>query len=122
MARKGLFAGALAAGATLIVSSIAVAAITPVLISGPSPYAACSSNDNNLTGKTYLNAEVEPQVAVHGGNAIAMWHQDRKSNGGAHGIGVGHSTNGGASWTETTIPLTACSPDTQPALSNMWRA
>ncbi len=106
----------------LVTSSTAVAAITPVLMSGPSPYAACSQFDNSLTGRTYPNAEVEPQVAVHGSNAIAMWHQDRKSNGGAHGIGVGFSTNGGTSWNETTISLTACSPDTQQALSGMFRA
>ncbi|HEY3086588.1 MAG TPA: hypothetical protein VGJ59_00805, partial [Jatrophihabitantaceae bacterium] len=83
-------------------SSTAVAAIPPVLISGPSPYAACSQFDNSLTGRTFPNAEVEPQAAVHGSTAIAMWHQDRRSNGGARGIGVGYSTDGGASWTETT--------------------
>lgn len=122
MVRKALLGAALAGGLSVITSAVAVAAITPVLISGPSPYAACASNDNQLTGRTFLNAEVEPQVAVQGNNAIAMWHQDRKSNGGAHGIGVGFSTDGGASWTETTISLTACSPDTQAALSNMFRA
>ena len=125
MLKKGLFVSALGSALTLITASSAVAAITPVLISGPSPYAACSSNDNNLTGRTYLNAEVEPQVAVHGSAAIATFHQDRKSNGGAHGIGAAYSTNGGAGWTElasTGLPLTACSPNAQPALSNMWRA
>ncbi len=120
--RKAAFVCALAGGMALVTSSTAVAAITPVLISGPSPYAACSQFDNSLTGRTYPNAEVEPQVAVHGSNAIAMWHQDRKSNGGAHGIGVGYSTDGGTSWNETTIALTACSPDTQQALSGMFRA
>ena len=121
--RKAAFVSALAGGMALVTSSTAVAAITPVLISGPSPYAACSQFDNSLTGRTYPNAEVEPQVAVHGSSAIAMFHQDRKSNGGAHGIGVGFSTDGGASWTETSIALTACSnPDTQQALSNMFRA
>src|SRR5437879_5131227 len=58
-----------------------------------------------------------------GSTAIAMWHQDRRSNGGARGIGVGYSTDGGASWTETPIALTACSaPATPQALSNMFRA
>ena len=121
MVRKAVWISALGCGLALITSSIALAAVTPVLISGPSPYAACSTFDNSLTGRTYLNAEVEPQVAVHGSNAISLWHQDRKSNGGAHGIGVGQSTDGGATWTETTIALDACSPDTQPALSNMFR-
>jgi hypothetical protein len=120
--RKVVSACSLACGLALVTSVTGVAAITPVLISGPSPYASCSQFDNSLTGKTFPNAEVEPQVAVHGSTAIAMWHQDRKSNGGAHGIGVGFSTNGGASWDETPISLTACSPDAQPALSGMFRA
>jgi Neuraminidase (sialidase) len=121
--KKGLFVSALTGALTLVVSSTASAATAPVLISGPSPYAACSAHDNSLTGRTYLNAEVEPQVAVHGSTAIAMWHQDRKSNGGAHGIGVGYSTNGGAGWTETTISLDACGPGAvDPSLANMWRA
>src|SRR5215471_21550505 len=121
--RRAVSVSALACSFALVASSPAVAAIAPVLITGPSPYAACSQFDNSLTGRTFPNAEVEPQVAVHGRTAIALWHQDRRSNGGAHGIGVGYSTDGGASWTETTIALTACSaPDTQPALSNMFRA
>src|SRR5215467_9222403 len=110
-------ASAFACSLALVISSPAAAAISPVLITGPSPYAACSQFDNSLTGRTFPNAEVEPQAAVHGRTAIAMWHQDRRSNGGAHGIGVGYSTDGGASWTETTIALDACSATTQPALS-----
>ena len=120
--RRAVPVCAFACGLALVISSTAVAATTPVLITGPSPYAACSQFDNSLTGSTFPNAEVEPQAAVHGSTAIAMWHQDRRSNGGARGIGVGYSTNGGASWTETTIALTACSRNTQQALSNMFRA
>src|SRR5262249_7567748 len=120
--RRAVSVSALACGLALVASSPAVAAIAPVLITGPSPYAACSQFDNSLTGRTFPNAEVGPQAAVHGSTAIAMWHQDRRSNGGARGIGVGYSTNGGASWTETTIALTACSANTQQALSNMFRA
>ncbi|TMD16468.1 MAG: exo-alpha-sialidase [Chloroflexi bacterium] len=123
MLRKALWAATLASGVALITSSTAVAAITPVLISGPSPYAACSTHDNSLTGRTFLDAEVEPQVAVHGSNAIAVWHQDRKSNGGAHGIGIGFSTNSGNSWGETTISLNACGPaPVDPSLAGYFRA
>jgi hypothetical protein len=122
LVRKAVWISALASAFALISSSTALAAVTPVLITGPSPYAGCAGFDSSLTGRTFPNAEVEPQVAVHGSNAIAMWHQDRRSNGGAHGIGVGFSSSGGASWTETTIALDACSPDTQPALSGMFRA
>ena len=122
MIRKSAFVGALAGGFALLTSSSALAAITPVQISGPSPYAACGVSDNLLTGRTFNNGEVEPQLAVSGNKAIAMWHQDRRSNGGARGIGVGYSTNGGMTWTETTIALTACSSGTPAALSNMFRA
>src|SRR6266699_713052 len=64
--RRAVSVCALACGLALVTSSTAVAATTPVLITGPSPYAACSQSDNSLTGRTYLNAEVEPQAAVHG--------------------------------------------------------
>ena len=128
MTRKALFVSALAGGLALAMSSTAVAAVTPVLITGPSPYAACGVFDNSLTGRTFPNAEVEPQVAVDprgNGTAIAMFHQDRRSNGGARGIGVAYSTSGGGSWTELGsdgLPLTACSAKTQTTLQNMFRA
>ena len=107
--RRAVPVCAFACGLVLVISSTAVADSPLVLITGSSPYAACSPSDNTLTGRTFPNAEVEPQAAVHGSTAIAMWHQDRRSNGGARGIGVGYSADGGASWTETTIALTACS-------------
>jgi len=123
--KKAVWIPALGSALTLVISSTASAATPPALISGPSPYAACSAHDSQLTGRTYLNAEVEPQVAVDprgNGVAIAAFHQDRKSNGGAHGIGIGYSTSGGASWNETTISINACGPAAvDPSLANMWR-
>src|SRR5438552_13813120 len=47
---------------------------------------------------------------------IAQWHQDRWSNGGGHGIGVGVSSNGGASWADSVMPWDKCT-STDPALS-----
>lgn len=126
MLRRSIFVCALASGLALATTSTAVAATPP--ISGPSPYSSCGVSDNLLTGRTFNNAEVEPQVAVDprgNGTAIALWHQDRRSNGGARGIGAAFSINGGGSWTElpsTGLPLTACSSNVQPALSNMFRA
>jgi hypothetical protein len=121
MLRRSVLVGAFGCSLALVIASPAIAAVSPVLISGPSPYAGCSRFDNSLTGSTFPNAEVEPQAAVHGSTAIAMWHQDRRSNGGARGIAVGYSTDGGAHWTETTIALDACSANTPQALSNMFR-
>jgi Neuraminidase (sialidase) len=120
--RKALWAAALASAVAVVTSSTAVAA---TLIPGTAAYqATCNTaSDNLLTGRTFNNAEVEPQVAVSGSNAIAVFHQDRKSNGGAHGIGVGFSNNGGSSWTSTTISLDACGPGAvDPSLANMFRA
>ena len=53
------------------------------------------------TGTNNLNAEVEPWVAVDPGNSahlVAVWQQDRWSNGGAHALGAAVSTDGGATW------------------------
>ncbi len=102
---------AVAAGAALAFTTTAYAA-GPVLASGPSPYAGCTSDAG--TGLTnYLNAEVEPQVAVNPANSqniVAAWQQDRWSNGGAHGLVAGYSFDGGADWAETPLPFSNCAP------------
>src|SRR5437016_14362865 len=82
------------------VASVAAEVTIPVRVSGPSPYAttACISTDAGQAGKNYLNGEEEPQLAVNPAdttNFIGMFHQDRWSNGGAHGIGGAFSTTGG---------------------------
>jgi hypothetical protein len=93
--------GAVASGATTV--------------SGPSPYASCSNA--NQPGTNYVNAEVEPQVAVNPAtvgtsnvNVIGVWQQDRWSNGGAHGLVAGFSSDGGSTWGETTLPFSVCAP------------
>jgi len=103
---------ALAAGAVLALSTTtAYAAPVLVLVSGPSPYANCTSDAG--TGTNYVNAEVEPQLAVNpvaSNNIIATWQQDRWSNGGAHGLVAGFSFNGGLTWGEITLPFSNCAP------------
>jgi hypothetical protein len=110
--RKAVCISALASALALITSSTAVAAITPLLVSGPSPVAACASSNADQPGRNFLNAEVEPQIAVHGGNIITMFHQDRWSNGGGNAIGVSVSSNGGTSWTESAMPWNECASGT----------
>ena len=114
MARKALWISALASGLLLVGSGSAIAGGGLSQVSSPpSPYAAaCAADDAMQPGNVFVNGTVEPQLAVDGANMIAMWHQDRWSGGGAHGIGVGYSSTGGASWTETTIPWSACSGGT----------
>src|SRR5438874_6494025 len=85
------------------------------LVSGPSPYASCSIAGQ--PGTNYLNAEVEPFVAVNPAtigtphvNIVGAWQQDRWSNGGARGLVAGFSVNGGKTWGETTLPFSQCAP------------
>ena len=96
------------AGTALAHTNTAV--VTPlVTVSGPSPYATCSNDSQS--GKNFVNAEVEPYVAVNphtAGNIIGVWQQDRWSNGGAHGLVAGFSDDGGKTWGETPLPFNEC--------------
>ena len=120
MVRKALWSTALAVGVALIgaINGLASVAVSPVS-SEPSPLATC--DNGSQIGHNYVSGEEEPQLAVFGKQMIGMWHQDRWSNGGAHGIGVGTSTDGGTSWTQTVLPDDKCSAaagfTTDPSLS-----
>jgi hypothetical protein len=112
--KKAVWISALTSALVLVTSSSTAAGVsTPVQASGTgaSPLASCAAFDSTTVGQNFLNAEVEPQLAVRGGSAITMWHQDRWSDGGAHGIGVGFSGDGGKTWGRTTLPLTKCNTD-----------
>jgi len=90
-------------------SSFSIAPLT--LISGPSPFAGCP-NSLNEPGTNYTNAEVEPWVDVNptnSNNIIAVWQQDRWSNGGAHGLVAGVSHDGGTTWSRTFAHFSQCS-------------
>jgi hypothetical protein len=79
------------------------------VISGPSPFAGCNTGE---PGTLYENAEVEPWVDVNPNNPnniIAVWQQDRWSNGGARGLMAGVSHDGGATWTRTFAHFSQCS-------------
>ncbi len=93
------------------------------LISGPSPFASCDIAGQ--TGTNYLNAEVEPWVAVNPtdpANIIAVWQQDRWSNGGARGLVTGVSQDGGLTWTRTFAHFSTCSGGTAANGGNYSRA
>jgi len=63
------------------------------------------------TGSLYLDAEVEPYVAINPSNPtnlIGAWQQDRWSNGGAQGLMLGASFDGGNSWSVTSAPFSRC--------------
>src|SRR6266511_17602 len=101
---------AFAAGASA--STFTVAPLT--LVSGPSPFAGCTAGV--APGSVlYPNAEEEPWVDVNPtnpNNLIAVWQQDRWSDGGAHGLVTAVSHNGGATWARTYPHFSTCAGGT----------
>jgi hypothetical protein len=74
------------------------------VVSVSSPFAGCDISGQ--PGVNFLNSEVEPWVEVNPtdpSNIIAVWQQDRWSNGGARGLLTAVSHDGGATW-DTTFP------------------
>jgi hypothetical protein len=66
-------------------------------------------------GTVYVNAEVEPWIAINPANPnnlIAVWQQDRWSNGGSRGPGTAYSLDGGGTWTRSSAPMSRCSGGT----------
>lgn len=96
-------------GASALAMAQTAYAVPVTVVSGPSPYAGCS--DAGQSGTNFVNAEVEPYVAVNPtnpSNVVGTWQQDRWSNGGAHGLVAGFSFDGGKTWGETTLPFNQC--------------
>ena len=63
------------------------------------------------TGTLFVNAEVEPFVAINpldADNLVGAWQQDRWSNGGSRGIVSAASQDGGVTWTTHAMPFTRC--------------
>ncbi|HLO28045.1 MAG TPA: sialidase family protein, partial [Anaerolineales bacterium] len=104
-----LMALALMALAT-IASTFSTTPLT--LASGSSPFAACTIGG---PGTLYVNSEVEPWVAVNPtnpSNIVAVYQQDRWSNGGAHGLVTAYSFDGGTTWNRTFAHFSFCSGGT----------
>jgi hypothetical protein len=96
-----------------------------VQVSGDSPFADCTAdNVAAQTGTNFLNSEVEPWVVVNPNdpdNIVGSWHQDRWSDGGARGLGLATSFDGGASWQTGFLPgLTLCSGGEFERASDPW--
>jgi hypothetical protein len=102
------FALLLALGA----ATVGLALTSSVVSVNPSPVADCSAPAAG--GTIYPNSEVEPFNAVnplHPANQIAVWQQDRWSNGGAHALVAAASFDGGATWgAQTALPFNMCAP------------
>jgi len=94
-----------------------------VQVSGPTPFAAGCGGPAGPTGVNYPSAEVEPQLAVNpldARNLIAVWQQDRWSNGGARGVSSAASFDSGHSWTRVNVPFTQCAGGTFERGSDPW--
>jgi BNR repeat protein len=89
-------------------------------VSGPTPFGlACGG----LGGVLYIDAEVEPWLAVNPRDArhlVAVWQQDRWSNGSSRGLMTGVSFDGGLSWTRVAVPFSQCAGGTFQRASDPW--
>lgn len=107
---------ALAAGSAL--------AAAPTPISGATPYVDAACDNEALGGTLYRNSEIEPWLGVNPSNPanlIAVWQQDRWSNGGSRGNVSGYSTNRGASWRMVPLPnLTKCTGGPWARATDPW--
>ena len=118
-----------ASNATATVTATAVAdpsksasdtvTITPgplTLVSGDSPFPVGCAASQNTTDHNYVNAEVEPFLAVNPANVnnlIGVWQQDRwQRDGSAAGILTGTSHDSGKTWTHTFAHFSLCSGGT----------
>jgi len=96
---------------------------TPVL--GGDPFAnSTTDNPAAQTGTLYPDSQVEPDIVVNPtrpNNVVALWQQDRWSNGGARGIVVAVSSNGGNHWTQVVLPgVSKVSGGEYDRVSNAW--
>lgn len=63
------------------------------------------------TTTIFHGAAVEPTIAVNPKNKkhiVAVWQQDRISNGGALNAGISYSNNGGRTWHKSKVPFQIC--------------
>ena len=94
-----------------------------VAVSGLSPFPEGCATVPGRGGVLYRNAEVEPQLAVNPtdpSNLVAVWQQDRWSNGGSRGIVTAFSTAGGQSWSRVLVPFTTCAGGDFERASDPW--
>ena len=74
-------------------------------------------------GTLYINAEVEPSLAINPtntSNLVAAWQQDRWSNGGARGIVAAASMDGGKTWSRQAMAFSRCGGGEYERASDPW--
>ncbi len=84
--------------------------VQQIRVSQPSMFTA-GCDGVAASGTLYTNTAVEPTLAANPFNPlnlIAAWQQNRWSNGGAQGLVLASSVDGGSSWTLTSAPFSRC--------------
>ena len=112
--------------AVLAAAAAPASGALPPPVSSGDPLASCTAGSDFLGGGSNFPAsEVEPFVAADPKTPerlVAVWQQDRWSNGAARGEVSAYSTNGGGSWNEVVLPFGACADAQSPftRVSDPW--
>ena len=98
-----------------------------VQVSQDDPFAGIDPDDiEHQTGTLYPGTSLETFLATDPTNPdhlAGIWQQDRWSNGGARGLVVGISWDGGQTWQDTPLPgASLCSGGTSKRASDPWIA
>jgi hypothetical protein len=118
-----------AVAATSVLLGVGTAGANPYLITGPTlasagatPFGAgCGGpgegfhTPTEVPGVNFPNTEVEPWFQVNPqdpNDLVGFWHQDRWSDGGAHGLVAGVSNDGGTSWSKSWPAFSNCAGGT----------
>lgn len=93
-----------------------------VQVSAGTPFAVgCGGSTQNAT--LYSGSTVEPSLAVNPlnpGNLVGFWQQDRWSDGGAQGLMIGASFDGGNTWSRQALPFSQCAGGNALRASDPW--
>ena len=99
--------------------------VQQIRLSQPSTFTSGCDGVSPENGTLYTNTAVEPYLVANPFNPmnlVAAWQQDRWSNGGAQGLMLASSINGGGSWTLTSAPFSRCTGGNAGNLGDYARA
>ena len=131
---RRLASGSLVASVCAIgfASTVQATTLGPLVqVTGADPFASCTKDNVNQQEKAfgsvlYPNTNIEPWVAVDPTNPSRLLvghHQDRWNDGGARGLVGVASSDGGATWADTTPPnVTECTGGDYARGSDPWTA
>ena len=97
--------------------------VPQVRVSQPSTFGAC--NGVAQPGTLYSGTALEPSLVINPTsttNLIAVWQQDRWSNGGSQALNLGASFDGGMTWTVSNAAFSVCTGGGSSNAGNYLRA